>query len=76
MGVVAGTTAAVVASSSQSSATQVVQSTSVGSVVYTLPANCPRVVRGDVTYYSCNNIWYRPQYQSSGVTYVIVNPPG
>jgi hypothetical protein len=34
------------------------------------------VVRGDVTYFSCNNIWYRPQYQSSGVTYVIVNPPG
>ncbi|GFE72491.1 hypothetical protein NTCA1_01400 [Novosphingobium sp. TCA1] len=75
MGIVAGTTAAVVASSSQPD-TVVIQSTSVGSVVYTLPSNCPKVVRGDVTYFSCNNVWYRPQYQSSGVTYIIVNPPG
>jgi hypothetical protein len=76
VGVVAGTTAAVVASASQPSTTVVVQSTNVGSVVYTLPTNCPKIVRADVTYFSCNNVWYRPQYQSSGVTYVIVNPPG
>lgn len=75
VGIVAGTTAAVVASAAQPD-TVVIQSTAVGSVVYTLPSNCPKVVRSNVAYYSCNNVWYLPQYQSSGVTYLIVNPPG
>lgn len=75
IGIVAGTTAAVVASASTPS-TVIINTTSVGSVVTALPPNCPKVVRGSMTYFSCNQIWYLPQYQSSGVTYVIVNPPG
>jgi hypothetical protein len=49
--------------------------TTVGSIVYALPPNCPMVVRATVTYYSCNNLWYRPEYLSSGVAYTIVSPP-
>ncbi|HUD29014.1 MAG TPA: hypothetical protein VMQ93_09100 [Novosphingobium sp.] len=64
-----------VASASQPD-TVIINTTSVGSVVTVLPTNCPKVIRGSVTYFSCNSIWYLPQYQSSGVTYLIVNPPG
>ncbi|WP_164521182.1 hypothetical protein [Sphingomonas sp. ABOLF] len=46
-----------------------------GTVVYALPPNCPKVIRSNVTYFSCNNIWYKPQYLSSGVSYVIVTAP-
>lgn len=72
---VAGTTAAVVASASQPSTTVVVNTMPVGSVVYVLPANCPKMVRANVTYYSCNSVWYKPEYQGDGVSYVIVDPP-
>ncbi|TCM20875.1 hypothetical protein EDF56_102538 [Novosphingobium sp. PhB165] len=73
---IAGTTAAVVASSAANNNTTVVINTMpVGSVVAVLPPNCAQVTRADVTYYSCDNVWYKPQYQASGVTYLIVNPP-
>lgn len=76
VGIVAGTTAAVVASAAQPSTTVVIADPTVGSTVYVLPSNCPQVVRSNVTYYSCNNIWYKPQYLGSGVTYLVVAPPG
>ncbi len=72
---VAGTTAAVIASASQPDVVVVDSSTAIGSVVYGLPSDCPKVIRANITYYSCNNIWYRPQYLSSGIAYIIVSPP-
>jgi hypothetical protein len=30
---------------------------------------------GSVTYYQCGTTYYQPTYQSSQVTYVVVNPP-
>lgn len=71
---IAGTTAAVVAAASEPDVV-IVDSSAIGSVVYGLPSNCPKVIRAQVTYFSCNGIWYRPQYLSSGVSYVIVEQP-
>lgn len=76
--VIAGTTAAVVSAAVNDGPDVVVVnqgSSAVGTVVYALPSGCGKVPRGSVTYYSCNNVWYLPQYQSSGVTYLIVAPP-
>ncbi len=72
---IAGTTAAVVTAASQPDVIVVDTQTTPGTVVYALPPNCPKVVRSDVTYFTCNNLWYRPQYLSSGVSYVIVAKP-
>lgn len=73
--VIAGTTAAVVSAATQPDVVVVDTSNAPGTVVYALPPNCPKVIRSNVTYFSCNNIWYKPQYLSSGVSYVIVTAP-
>lgn len=62
MGVAAGAAAAVT-------------SAVIGSTAYTLPSSCVTVFRGDMTYFQCGNVWYKPQYLGSGVTYVVVAPP-
>lgn len=75
---IAGTTAAVVSSAVNDQPDVVVvnqASTAIGTVAYVLPAGCAKVIRNNITYYNCNNVWYQPQYQSSGVTYLIVAPP-
>jgi hypothetical protein len=63
VGVVAGATAAVT-------------SAALGSTVYALPGSCVTTFRGDLTYFQCGSVWYQPLYAGSGVTYVVVNPPG
>jgi hypothetical protein len=73
---IAGTTAAIVSSASQPDVVVVnAGPATVGTVVYSLPSGCGKVIRSSLTYYSCNNVWYQPQYLSSGVTYQIVAPP-
>jgi hypothetical protein len=62
VGVVAGATAAAAAAT-------------LGSTVYTLPANCKTVFRNNLTYFDCDGVWYQPHYPGSGVTYVVVSAP-
>jgi hypothetical protein len=73
--VIAGTTTAVISAATQPDVVVVNTVNTPGTVVYALPPNCPKAIVGDVTYFSCNNLWYRPQYLSSGVSYVIVAKP-
>ncbi len=55
-------------------ATAAVTAAVVGSMVYSLPPNCVTVVRYDMSYRQCGNVWYEPRYSGNNVTYVVVNP--
>jgi hypothetical protein len=33
------------------------------------------VLRNGVQYYHCGDVWYRPRYQGSNITYIVVNAP-
>ncbi len=46
----------------------------INSVYYSRPCGTT-VVRNGRTYYRCGGVWYRPRYQGSNVTYVVVNAP-
>jgi hypothetical protein len=50
----------------------VVAGAAIGSVIYSRPCG-QTVVRGGTTYYYCGGVYYRPRYQGSDVTYVVVN---
>lgn len=43
----------------------------VGSMVYSVPANCVPVNYGGIVYQQCGSAWYMPQ----GSQFVVVNPP-
>jgi hypothetical protein len=47
----------------------------IGAYVYTVPQNCVHAEYGGLTYRRCGDIWYQPQYENSGVRYVVVNRP-
>ena len=47
----------------------------IGSVVYTLPPSCTMVYVGDDAYNQCDGVWYRPQFEGTTTTYVVVEPP-
>ncbi len=63
VGVVAGTAAAITEAA-------------LGTTVYSLPSSCVTIVSGNLTYFHCGTDWYQPRYAGSGVTYIVVNPPG
>jgi hypothetical protein len=73
--VIAGTTAAAIDAANEPDVVVVQSPTTIGTVVTTLPGSCTRVTKGSATYFDCSNVWYLPQYLSSGVTYMIVAPP-
>ena len=47
----------------------------IGTIIYTLPPACSRVVVNGVTYEHCGDVWYRPVYRGNQVVYEIVAPP-
>jgi len=47
----------------------------VGSIVYSLPASCVKIVRNGVAYKRCEDNWFAPRYQGSNVVYVAVRAP-
>jgi len=47
----------------------------IGTYVYSVPANCVYDGYGGLTYRKCGDIWYQPQYEDSGVRYVVVKRP-
>jgi hypothetical protein len=51
-----------------------VTSAVIGAVYYSVPCGT-RVTRNGVVYYHCSDVWYRPRYQGSTVTYVVVRAP-
>jgi hypothetical protein len=52
-----------------------VTAAAIGSVAYALPPACVTQVYPAGTYYSCDGVWYQPQYAGTQVTYVVVNNP-
>jgi hypothetical protein len=52
-----------------------VTAAAIGSVVYTLPPACTVVYVGEDAYNQCDGTWYRPQFEGTTTTYVVVSPP-
>jgi hypothetical protein len=46
-----------------------------GSSWYSLPADCPSYYWDSLYYYSCEGIWYHPQYEGDTIVYVTVPDP-
>lgn len=47
----------------------------IGTRVYVLPAGCVTHYYGGIAYSYCGSYWYRPYYQGTTVTYVVVEQP-
>ncbi|MFL5786331.1 MAG: hypothetical protein ACJ76H_17060 [Bacteriovoracaceae bacterium] len=47
----------------------------IGSIYYTLPANCATTYYGAVPYYHCGVTWYHPYYYGTTVQYEAVEDP-
>ena len=45
-----------------------------GTIVHTLPANCPAQAIGGVEYYYCGGNYYRTAFQGSNLVYVTATP--
>ena len=48
---------------------------SIGTRVYVLPTGCTTSYYAGVSYSYCGSTWYRPYYQGSTITYVVVVRP-
>jgi len=46
-----------------------------GATYYYLPAGCPPYYWNDLYYYSCDGVWYEPQYEGDTIVYVTVPDP-
>ena len=64
-----------IATAAAVTATAIVTSAVVGSIVYSVPPSCIPVQRGNVIYQQCGSTWYQPQYAGSSVQYIVINPP-
>jgi hypothetical protein len=60
-----------VATAAAVTATVMVTSAVIGSMVRTVPANCVPVNYGGMVYQQCGGTWYQPQ----GSQFIVVNPP-
>jgi hypothetical protein len=60
-----------VATAAAVTATVMVTSAVIGSMVRTVPANCVPVDYGGMVYQQCGSTWYQPQ----GSQFIVVNPP-
>jgi hypothetical protein len=47
----------------------------IGSTYYYLPVDCPPYYWNDIYYYSCDGVYYQPQYEGDTVVYVTVPDP-
>jgi ABC-type Zn2+ transport system substrate-binding protein/surface adhesin len=47
----------------------------IGTILYSLPADCRQFNSAGVKYWECGSVYYRSQYVGSDVTYVVVNRP-
>ena len=56
-------------------ATAMVTSAIIGSIVNTVPSGCSTVVVNGFAYQQCGSTWYQPQIAGSSTTYIVVNPP-
>jgi hypothetical protein len=46
-----------------------------GSAVYSLPSSCASTEVNGVTYMQCGSTWYRPEFEGTTTSYVVVSPP-
>jgi len=68
--VVGGITGAAIASTSQSTTVVVTP----GTVVTTLPSGCKTLTVNGISYHQCGGVYYRPEYRSGTVVYVVSVP--
>ena len=47
----------------------------IGSAWYSLPADCPPYYWDNDYYYSCDGIWFEPQYEGDTIVYIAVPDP-
>ncbi len=47
----------------------------IGSIVYSLPPSCTRVIVNGVTYQQCGSTWYQPQIVGGTTQYIVINAP-
>ncbi len=47
----------------------------IGSIVYSLPPSCTRVIVNGVTYQQCGTTWYQPQVVGGNTQYIVINAP-
>lgn len=64
-----------IATAAAVTATAMVTSAIIGSIVNTVPSGCSTVVVNGFAYQQCGSTWYQPQIAGSSTTYVVVNPP-
>jgi hypothetical protein len=55
--------------------TRAVTRVAVGTRVRTLPRNCTTVITRNVSYRTCDGVYYRPYYEGTTVVYVVVEAP-
>ena len=64
-----------IATAAAVTATAIVTSAIVGSIVYSLPPSCSTVIINGFAYQQCGSTWYQPQISGGSTTYIVVNPP-
>jgi hypothetical protein len=64
-----------VATAAAVTATAMVTSAVIGSMVNTLPPSCTAIMANGVSYQQCGNTYYQPQFVNGNTTYVVVNHP-
>jgi hypothetical protein len=64
-----------IATAAAVTATAVITSAIVGSIVYSIPPNCSTVIINGFAYQQCGSTWYQPQISGGSTTYIVVNPP-
>ena len=64
-----------VATAAAVTATAMVTSAVIGSMVNTLPPSCTSIVVNGIGYQQCGSTWYQPQFSGTSTTYVVVNSP-
>ena len=47
----------------------------VGAATYSLPSSCVSTTVNGTTYMQCGSTWYRPQFNGTTTTYVVVSQP-
>jgi len=52
-----------------------VTAAAIGSVAYSLPSGCGSFTTAGYPYYSCDGVYYAPQYSGDDVSYVVVEAP-
>lgn len=47
----------------------------VGTVVTVLPGDCTATIVGGVSFQQCGSTWFKPQYDGTAISYIVVTPP-